>query len=89
MPNPAGRRPRWDNRGTASTVTSIRPGRQITEPRTQSSDNLEEHALYTTAYVKVNCQTATDASEGYPMGCPRSCIGGLKRAVRANFPFSG
>lgn len=53
--NPAGRRPRWDNRGTASTVTSIRPGRQITEPRTQSSDNLEEHALYTTAYVKVNC----------------------------------
>jgi hypothetical protein len=37
------------------TVASVRPGRQITEPRTLSSGNLEEHVLYTTVYVEANC----------------------------------
>jgi hypothetical protein len=37
------------------TVTSIRPGREITEPRTDSGGDLVQVVLYTTVYVAVKC----------------------------------
>jgi hypothetical protein len=37
------------------TVTSVRPGREITQPRTDSGGDLTQHVLYTTVYVDANC----------------------------------
>ncbi|HZA09918.1 hypothetical protein [Mycobacterium sp.] len=37
------------------TVTSVRPGRQITQPVTAGGGNLTEKVLYTTVYVDAAC----------------------------------
>lgn len=37
------------------TVTAIRPGRQITQPRTGSGGDLVQEVLYTTVYVDAKC----------------------------------
>jgi hypothetical protein len=37
------------------TVASVRPGREITEPRTDHSGDLVQVVLYTTVYVAVTC----------------------------------
>ena len=37
------------------TVTAIRPGQQITEPRTSSGGNLVQQVLFTTMYVDASC----------------------------------
>jgi hypothetical protein len=36
-------------------VTSVRQGRQITQPVTAGSGNLTDKVLYTTVYVDANC----------------------------------
>jgi hypothetical protein len=37
------------------TVASVRPGRQITQPRTASGGDLVQQVLYTTVYVDAVC----------------------------------
>jgi NADPH:quinone reductase-like Zn-dependent oxidoreductase len=37
------------------TVTSVRPGRQITMPVTDSGGDLKNQVLYTTVYVDATC----------------------------------
>jgi hypothetical protein len=37
------------------TVTSIRPGQQITEPVTAGGGNLTDKVLFTTVFVTTNC----------------------------------
>jgi hypothetical protein len=37
------------------TVTSVRPGRQITQPVTAGGGNLTDKVLYTTVYVDAKC----------------------------------
>jgi hypothetical protein len=37
------------------TVTSVRPGQPITEPRTSSGNNLVQQVLFTTVYVDAKC----------------------------------
>jgi hypothetical protein len=37
------------------TVTAIRPGQQVTEPRTSSGGNLVEQVIFTTVYVDASC----------------------------------
>ena len=37
------------------TVTSVRPGRQITQPVTDSGGDLRGKVLYTTVYVDAQC----------------------------------
>ena len=37
------------------TVTSVRPGRQVTQPVTDSGGDLRQQVLYTTVYVDATC----------------------------------